>query len=46
MKTMVTYGTTSCACATFLEFLHHLPFYGQAVMCIDDDNVRELLPGQ
>lgn len=29
---------------TFLEFLHHLPFYGQAVMCIDDQVVRELLP--
>ncbi|MEJ2608830.1 MAG: UDP-N-acetylmuramate--L-alanine ligase [Candidatus Thiodiazotropha sp.] len=29
---------------TFLEFLHHLPFYGQAVMCLDDDEVRNLLP--
>ncbi|MES9833706.1 MAG: UDP-N-acetylmuramate--L-alanine ligase [Candidatus Thiodiazotropha sp. DIVDIV] len=29
---------------TFLEFLHHLPFYGQAVMCVDDPVVRELLP--
>jgi UDP-N-acetylmuramate--alanine ligase len=29
---------------TFLEFLHHLPFYGQAVMCIDDPVVRALLP--
>ncbi len=25
---------------TFLEFLHHLPFYGLAVMCIDDDGVK------
>jgi UDP-N-acetylmuramate--alanine ligase len=30
--------------ATFLEFLHHLPFYGVAVLCIDDDNTRALLP--
>ena len=30
--------------ATFLEFLHHLPFYGVAVICIDDVNARELLP--
>jgi len=30
--------------ATFLEFLHHLPFYGQAILCIDDDDVRRLLP--
>jgi UDP-N-acetylmuramate--alanine ligase len=29
---------------TFLEFLHHLPFYGQAVLCIDDPVVRALLP--
>jgi len=28
----------------FLEFLHHLPFYGLAVMCIDDPVVRDLLP--
>jgi len=28
----------------FIEFLHHLPFYGLAVMCIDDPVVRELLP--
>ncbi len=27
---------------TFVEFLHHLPFYGLAVMCIDDPVVREL----
>ncbi|MEJ2345083.1 MAG: UDP-N-acetylmuramate--L-alanine ligase [Gammaproteobacteria bacterium] len=29
---------------TFVEFLHHLPFYGQAVLCLDDANVRALLP--
>lgn len=29
---------------TYIEFLHNLPFYGQAVLCIDDDTVRELLP--
>ena len=29
---------------TFIEFLHHLPFYGHAVLCIDDDEVRGLLP--
>ena len=28
---------------TFIEFLHNLPFYGLAVLCIDDDNVRGLL---
>ncbi|MGB1905743.1 MAG: UDP-N-acetylmuramate--L-alanine ligase [Spongiibacter sp.] len=29
---------------TFIEFLHNLPFYGVAVVCIDDPVVRELLP--
>ena len=28
---------------TFIEFLHHLPFYGHAVMCIDDAEIRGLL---
>ncbi|WP_440996896.1 UDP-N-acetylmuramate--L-alanine ligase [Arhodomonas sp. SL1] len=28
---------------TFLEFLHHLPFYGLAVLCIDDPEVVGLL---
>lgn len=28
----------------FLEFLHHLPFFGVAVMCIDDAHVAELVP--
>ncbi len=31
--------------ATFLEFLHHLPFYGLAVLCADDPEVRAILPG-
>jgi UDP-N-acetylmuramate--alanine ligase len=29
---------------TFIEFLHHLPFYGLAVMCLDDAGVKEILP--
>ncbi len=29
---------------TFIDFLHHLPFYGLAIMCIDDVNVRKILP--
>ena len=28
----------------FLEFIEHLPFYGMAVLCIDDANVRSLMP--
>ncbi|MBK5964719.1 UDP-N-acetylmuramate--L-alanine ligase [Thiocystis minor] len=30
--------------STFMEFLHHLPFYGLAVLCLDDDEVRSLIP--
>ena len=28
----------------FIDFLHNLPFYGLAVLCIDDPAVREILP--
>jgi UDP-N-acetylmuramate--alanine ligase len=28
---------------SFLDFLHNLPFYGLAVLCIDDENVRSIL---
>jgi UDP-N-acetylmuramate--alanine ligase len=28
----------------FVEFLQQIPFWGMAVMCIDDANVREILP--
>ncbi len=29
---------------TFIDFLMHLPFYGLAIVCIDDENIREVLP--
>jgi UDP-N-acetylmuramate--alanine ligase len=29
---------------TFRDFLHQLPFYGQAIMCIDDPVVQEIIP--
>jgi len=29
---------------TFVEFLHNLPFYGLAVVCLDDPGVRQILP--
>ncbi len=28
----------------FVEFLQRLPFYGSAVLCADDKNVREIMP--
>lgn len=29
---------------TFAEFITHVPFYGKAVVCLDDPNIRSLLP--
>ena len=28
----------------FVQFLQNLPFYGSAIVCVDDANVREILP--
>jgi UDP-N-acetylmuramate--alanine ligase len=28
----------------FVQFLQNLPFYGSAILCLDDPNVREILP--
>ncbi|NND68647.1 MAG: UDP-N-acetylmuramate--L-alanine ligase, partial [Halioglobus sp.] len=42
---METYGGDFAVLRrTFLDFLHNLPFYGVAVLCIDDPVVRDLLP--
>lgn len=42
---MSTYGDDfSVLRHTFIEFLHHLPFYGLAVLCIDDEEVRNIIP--
>lgn len=42
---MATYqGDFSKLRKTFVEFLHHLPFYGLAVVCIDDPIVAQILP--
>lgn len=29
---------------TFLEFLHHLPFYGSAIVCMEDDQIKSIIP--
>jgi UDP-N-acetylmuramate--alanine ligase len=29
---------------TFLEFIDKIPFYGAAILCLDDENIVELLP--
>lgn len=29
---------------TFIEFVHRLPFYGLVILCLEDENVRAMLP--
>jgi len=42
---MQTYeGSFSRLKDTFVEFLHHVPFYGLVVMCLDDAGVQSILP--
>jgi UDP-N-acetylmuramate--alanine ligase len=42
---METYGGSfDVLLDTFSTFLHHLPFYGLAIVCIDDAGVQQLLP--
>lgn len=30
--------------SSFVEFLHRMPFYGTAIVCVDDPAVREIIP--
>jgi UDP-N-acetylmuramate--alanine ligase len=30
--------------SSFVEFLHRMPFYGTAIVCVDDAAVREIIP--
>lgn len=38
------YGTMEGLADAFLEFINKVPFYGIAVLCLDDPRVRGLLP--
>jgi UDP-N-acetylmuramate--alanine ligase len=41
---METYGHDfSRLKQAFVDFVEHLPFYGRAMLCVDDENVREIL---
>jgi UDP-N-acetylmuramate--alanine ligase len=37
-------GDFARLCDSFVSFLHNLPFYGLAVLCQDDEQVRGILP--
>jgi len=42
---METYGHDFARLkAAFVEFLHRMPFYGAAILCIDDPAVQSILP--
>jgi UDP-N-acetylmuramate--alanine ligase len=42
---METYGHDfTRLCQAFVDFLARLPFYGRAILCIDDERVREIVP--
>jgi UDP-N-acetylmuramate--alanine ligase len=42
---MATYGHDLAALrAAFVQFLHRMPFYGAAVLCLDDPGVASVLP--
>lgn len=41
---MDTYGDFETLKQAFLDFLHNLPFYGLAVLCVDDPVIKSLLP--
>jgi len=41
---MDSYGSWQALKDAFLEFINKVPFYGAAVLCADDEAVRELMP--
>jgi len=42
---METYGHDfSKLQQAFVEFIEHLPFYGRAILCVDDVHVKEIMP--
>ena len=41
---MEAYGSWQALKDAFLEFINRVPFYGAAVLCADDESVRELMP--
>lgn len=44
LEHLETYKDIDDIKATFKQFLYNLPFYGKAIMCIDDPQVNSLFP--
>jgi len=38
------YGSLAAVCEAFLTFINKVPFYGSAVLCLDQPNIQMLLP--
>jgi UDP-N-acetylmuramate--alanine ligase len=38
------YGTIQNIKDAFVDFINRIPFYGQGILCIDDENVKSILP--
>jgi len=38
------YASLDAIRAAFIEFVNKVPFYGAAIVCLDDDNVQSILP--
>lgn len=44
LEHLETYNDIQDIKETFKRFLNNIPFYGKAIVCIDDANVRSILP--
>jgi UDP-N-acetylmuramate--alanine ligase len=38
------YANLDAICGAFVEFINRVPFYGAAILCLDDENVQRVLP--
>lgn len=38
------YGNIECIKTTFLEFINKVPFFGTAILCLDDNHIPSLIP--
>jgi UDP-N-acetylmuramate--alanine ligase len=46
LEHLETYADLDDIKQSFTQFINNLPFYGKAIICIDDENIRSLLPIQ
>ena len=44
LEHLETYRDLNDIKKAFKQFISHIPFYGKAVVCIDDENIRSILP--